>query len=80
MTVRQNILANIPVYNLGLMAAQTHYEGVVKAVVLLCREPKWAIISLPVACISIQKRIRRVASITGLNCKMGAVRLVLTRL
>ena len=56
-TVRQNILAIIPVYNLG-RGSVNHYEVVVKAVVLLCRQSKLAIISLQIACISVQKRIR----------------------
>ena len=54
-TDRQNILAIIPVYNLG-RGSVNHYEVVVKAIVLLCRQSKLAIISL--ACISVQKRIR----------------------
>ena len=49
-TVRQNILAIILVYNLG--------RGSVNAVVLLCRQSKLAIISLQIACISVQKTIR----------------------
>ena len=56
-TVRQNILAIIPVYNLG-RGSVNHYEVVVKAVVLLCRQSKLAIISLQIACISVQKGIR----------------------
>ena len=56
-TVRQNILAIIPVYYLG-RGSVNHYEVVVKAVVLLCRQSKLAIISLQIACISVQKRIR----------------------
>ena len=57
-TLGQSILANIPVYKLGLLAVQTHYEVVVKADVLICGQPKSAIIPLPIACMSIQKRIR----------------------
>ena len=57
LTVRQNILAIIPVYNLGI-GSVNHYEVVVKAVVLLCRQSKLAIIPLQIACISVQKRIR----------------------
>ena len=47
----------LPVYNLG-RGSVNHYEVVVKAVVLLCRQSKLAIISLQIACISVQKRIR----------------------
>ena len=56
-TIKQNILAIIPVYNLG-RGSVNHYEVVVKAVVLLCRQSKLAIISLQIACISVQKIIR----------------------
>ena len=56
-TVRQNIPAIIPVYNVG-RGSVNHYEVVVKAVVILCRQSKLAIISLQIACISVQKRIR----------------------
>ena len=57
LNVRQNILAIIPVYNLG-HGSVNHYEVIVKAVVLLCRQSKLAIIPLQIACISVQKRIR----------------------
>ena len=56
-TVRQNILAIIPVYNLG-RGSVNRYEVVVKAVVLLCRQSKLANNLLQIACILVQKIIR----------------------